>query len=54
MQFVGGVDMKLRFKGDVKQADVRSALVAGGLSDAAVVAYEGPKGMSDYSIKLKA
>ena len=54
MQFVGGVDMKIRFKGEVKQSDVRSALVSGGLSDAGVVAYEGPKGMSDYSIKLKA
>jgi len=54
MQFVGGVDMKIRFKGDVQQQDVRAALVKGGLADAAVVAYEGPKGASDYSIKLKA
>ena len=54
MQFVGGVDMMVRFKGEVHQEDVRAALVKGGLSDAAVVAYQGPKGVSDYSIKLKA
>lgn len=54
MQFVGGVDMMVRFQGQVKQEDVRAALVKGGLPDAAVVAYEGPKGVSDYSIKLKA
>jgi len=54
MQFVGGVDMMVRFQGDVKQEAVRAALVKGGLSDAAVVAYEGAKGVTDYSIKLKA
>ena len=54
MQFVGGVDMMVRFQGDVRQEAVRAALVKGGLSDAAVVSYEGPKGLNDYSIKLKA
>ena len=54
MQFVGGVDMMVRFQGDVRQEAVRAAMVKGGLADAAVVAYEGPKGVTDYSIKLKA
>ncbi|MBI4912839.1 MAG: protein translocase subunit SecD [Acidobacteria bacterium] len=54
MQFIGGVDMMVRFKGDVKQEDVRAALVKNGLPDAAVVAYTGSKEVSDYSIKLKA
>ena len=54
MQFVGGIDMAVRFKGDVPQDQVRSALTRGGFGDAAVVAYENKAGYKDYSIKVKA
>jgi protein-export membrane protein SecD/preprotein translocase SecF subunit len=54
MQFVGGIDMNVRFKGEVPQDQVRSALSKGGFPDAAVVAYEGQPGFKDYSIKVKA
>jgi preprotein translocase subunit SecF len=54
MQFTGGIDMQVRFKGDIAQDVVRSALGRGGFSDAAVVAYEGKAGFRDYSIKIKA
>ena len=54
MQFVGGIDMNVRFKGSVGQDQVRSALAKGGIADAAVVAYENKEGFKDYSIKVKA
>ncbi|WP_005035067.1 protein translocase subunit SecF [Holophaga foetida] len=53
MQFTGGIDMQVRFHGDVPQDAVRAALAKGGFGDAAVVAYEGEKGVRDYSIKVK-
>jgi preprotein translocase subunit SecF len=53
MQFTGGIDMQVRFKGDVQQDTVRTALSHGGFSDAAVVKYE-KVGFSEYSIKVKA
>lgn len=53
MQFTGGIDMQVRFHGDVPQDAVRAALGKGGFGDAAVVAYEGGKGVRDYSIKVK-
>jgi len=54
MQFTGGIDMQVRFKGDVHQDTVRAALGRGGFADAAVVAYEDKDGLKDYSIKVKA
>nr|WP_320131897.1 protein translocase subunit SecF [uncultured Holophaga sp.] len=54
MQFTGGIDMQVRFRGDVRQDAVRTALSKGGFGDAAVVAYEGGQGVRDYSIKVKA
>ncbi len=55
MQFTGGIDMQVRFNGDVQQDAVRAALVRGGLSDAGVVAYTSKKaGFKEYSIKIKA
>jgi len=54
MQFVGGIDMQVRYKGDVHQDSLRSALSQGGFGDAAVVKYENKSGYSDYSIKVKA
>jgi preprotein translocase SecF subunit len=54
MQFIGGIDMNVRFKGSIGQDQVRTALAKGGFSDATVVAYEGQAGFKDYSIKVKA
>jgi protein-export membrane protein SecD/preprotein translocase SecF subunit len=54
MQFIGGIDMQVRFKGDIHQDQVRAALARGGFPNAAVVAYEGKGGFTDYSIKIKA
>ena len=54
MQFIGGIDMNVRFKGNIAQDQVRTALAKGGFSDATVVAYEGHSGFKDYSIKVKA
>ncbi len=54
MQFTGGIDMQVRFKGDMQQDAIRSALGRGGFADAAVVKYGAPAGFSDYSIKVKA
>jgi len=54
MQFVGGIDMQVRFKGQIAQDQVRNALAKGGIADAAVVAYDNKEGFKDYSIKVKA
>ena len=54
MQFTGGIDMQVRFRGDVAQDQVRQALAKGGFPDAAVVAFDAPKGLHDYSVKVKA
>jgi preprotein translocase subunit SecF len=55
MQFIGGIDMKVRLMGDVGQEKVREALLKGGVQDAAVVAYDATvPGTQDYSIKVKA
>lgn len=54
MQFTGGIDMQVRFRGDVPQDRVREALAKGGFPDAAVVAFDAPKGFHDYSVKVKA
>ena len=55
MQFTGGIDRMVRFRGDVPQDAVRSALIKGGIADAAVVAYENSdKTIREYSVKVKA
>jgi len=54
MQFTGGIDMMVAFKGTVPQEDVRNALYAGGVKDAAVVAYKDKPGITMFSIKVKA
>jgi len=55
MQFIGGIDMKVRFAGDIGQDKVREALLQGGVRDAAVVAYDTTTpGTKDYSVKVKA
>ena len=54
MQFTGGIDMMVAFKGDVHQDDLRAALYNGGVRDANVVAYQDKPGISMFSIKVKA
>jgi len=54
MQFTGGIDMMVAFKGDVHQDDLRNALYNGGVKDAGVVAYTDKPGISMFSIKVKA
>jgi len=54
MQFTGGVDMQVRFKGEMHQDQVRAALAKGGFPTAAVVPYATQKNFQDFSIKVKA
>jgi preprotein translocase subunit SecF len=54
MQFTGGIDMMVAFKGDVHQETLRDALYKGGIQGAAVVAYTDKPGTSIFSIKVKA
>jgi len=54
MQFTGGIDMMVAFKGDVHQDALREALRTGGVQDAGVVAYADKPGTSVFSIKVKA
>jgi len=54
MQFTGGIDMMVLFRGDVHQEAVREALYQGKVQDAGVVAYDGKPGTSTFSIKVKA
>jgi len=54
MQFTGGIDMMVAFKGDVHQDKLREALREGGVQDAGVVAYTDKPGTSVFSIKVKA
>jgi preprotein translocase subunit SecF len=54
MQFTGGIDMMVAFKGDVHQEVLRDALLHGGVQDAGVVAYQDKPGTSVFSIKVKA
>ena len=53
MQFTGGIDMMVVFKGDVHQEDLRDALEKGGVLGAGVVAFKDKPGMSMFSIKVK-
>ena len=54
MQFTGGIDMVVMFKGDVHQENLRSALEHGGVQGAVVVSYPDKPGTSTFSIKVKA
>ena len=55
MQFVGGNDMTVRFRGAMEPETIRTALARGGYPDAAVVAYENSdKSVRDFSVKVKA
>ena len=54
MQFTGGIDMMVQFKGDVPQETLRAALIHGGVQDAGVVSFSDKPGTSTFSIKVKA
>lgn len=56
MQFVGGNDMTVRFRGGMDPEQIRAALARGGFPDASVVAYEGGSGSGyqDFAVKVKA
>ena len=54
MQFVGGLDMVVRYKGDVTAENIRSELAKGGFVDASVVNYKGSELFRDYSVKVPA
>jgi protein-export membrane protein SecD/preprotein translocase SecF subunit len=55
MQFVGGNDMTVRFRGAMEPEIIRAALSKNGYSDATVVAYENAdKSVRDFSVKVKA
>jgi len=53
MQFTGGIDMMVLFKGDVHQDVLRDALDKGGVQNAGVVAFKDKPGTSMFSIKVK-
>lgn len=48
MQFTGGVDMQVRFKGEMHQDQVRAALAKGGFPTAAVVPYATQKELPGF------
>jgi protein-export membrane protein SecD/preprotein translocase SecF subunit len=55
MQFVGGNDMTVRFRGAMEPETIRAALAKGGYADASVVAYENSEAsVRDFSVKVKA
>ncbi len=55
MQFVGGNDMTVRFRGAMEPETIRAALTKNGFPDATVVAYENDdKSVRDFSVKVKA
>jgi protein-export membrane protein SecD/preprotein translocase SecF subunit len=55
MQFVGGNDMTVRFRGAMEPEIIRAALAKNGYPDASVVAYENAdKTIHDFSVKVKA
>ncbi|MCM2250464.1 MAG: protein translocase subunit SecD, partial [Geothrix sp.] len=55
MQFVGGNDMTVRFRGAMEPETIRAALAKNGYPDATVVAYENDdKSIRDFSVKVKA
>ncbi len=55
MQFVGGNDMTVRFKGNIQPEDIRDKLADKGFTDAKVVSYETvDKSVQDFSVKVRA
>ncbi|WP_306591669.1 protein translocase subunit SecD [Geothrix sp. 21YS21S-4] len=55
MQFVGGNDMTVRFRGAMEPETIREALAKNGYVDATVVAYENKdKSVRDFAVKVKA
>lgn len=55
MQFVGGNDMTVRFRGAMEPETIRAVLAKSGYPDATVVAYENnDKSIRDFSVKVKA
>ncbi len=55
MQFVGGNDMTVRFRGAMEPETIRAALAKNGFADSTVVAYENAdKSVRDFSVKVKA
>ena len=55
MQFVGGNDMTVRFRGAMEPETIRAALAKNGFTDATVVAYENSdKTVRDFAVKVKA
>jgi len=54
MQFVGGLDMVVRYKGDITAENIRAELARGGFGDASVVNYKGSESYRDYSVKVPA
>jgi len=55
MQFVGGNDMTVRFRGVMEPEAIRANLARHGYPDASVVAYENAdKSIRDFSVKVKA
>jgi protein-export membrane protein SecD/preprotein translocase SecF subunit len=55
MQFVGGNDMTVRFRGAMEPETIRAALARNGYPDASVVAYENAdKSIRDFAVKVKA
>jgi protein-export membrane protein SecD/preprotein translocase SecF subunit len=54
MQFVGGLDMVVRYKGDITAEDIRAELAKGGYAEASVVNYKGSESYRDYSVKVPA
>jgi len=54
MQFVGGLDMVVRYKGDITAENIRAELARGGFGDANVVNYKGSELFRDYSVKVPA
>ena len=55
MQFVGGNDMTVRFRGAMEPETIRAALAKNGFTDTTVVAYENSdKSVRDFAVKVKA
>jgi preprotein translocase SecF subunit len=54
MQFIGGLDMVVRYKGDITAENIRAELARGGFDDASVVNYKGTGSFRDFSIKVPA
>ncbi|HLP31030.1 MAG TPA: protein translocase subunit SecD [Geothrix sp.] len=55
MQFVGGNDMTVRFRGAMEPETIRAALARNGYTEATVVPFENAdKSVRDFSVKVKA